>query len=215
MAQCLREKLTLQGDCFLPLFSTSSSPSSCSSHLPASVYLLNHHLQSMCFARDLNTPRRWEWEREKLRMRLVTLGEVQTNPIPSPSVPSSWLWCSLAPSLSCYADSVIKTHSEACWLAHTLWLVDTLTLTHSLTLEPTFKMQEQQESMSSDPLSGKRKIRCVSLSCIPFFCIIIPLGSPPLTVQLLFCSSPILYPSARVPYVCFSSSYTVSACVVG
>lgn len=123
------------------------------------------------------------------------------------------------PSLSRYEDSVIKTHGEACWLTHSQRLVDTRTHSqaHGLTVE--LKMQ-QQGSLSSDSLSGKRQKLNVCLShhsvvrvclCLspphPLPRIIFHLVSPPPFIDDTFFS-----PLSCFPGFSLSSSLPVPVC---
>lgn len=72
----------------------------------------------------------------------------------------------------CYADSVIKTHVEACSLAHSLssereWRH---TQTHTHTLSPGAEMQQQDSLLSADPMSGKQTYGLISLLFLLFLC---------------------------------------------
>ena len=101
------------------------------------------HASSQGRERERDERRKWEWDQG-------TLGEVIKE-----LVSSSRLCVSLPEllrGLRHQNTQLRRTHT----LCSSWRLSHTLTLTLSLTLEPTFKMQ-QQESLSSDSLSGKCK----------------------------------------------------------
>ena len=94
---------------------------------------------------------------------------------------SFWLCCSLAPS-----PELLRRlrHQNTQWgmLARGHTHTHTHTYTHSSTISHWSKMH-QQESLSSDSLSGKYRTRCASMSSPPFSSLLLP-SPPSLSISL-------------------------------